>query len=232
MLRQRFALVLLAVIVSMAFLVVPAQADAGIEGEFVRLTDRERAASLQVDAELTGIARRWSAKLAADGRLSHNPNLANEVKQDWGKLGENVGTGDNAPQIHDAFMRSPAHKANIVDGEFTHVGVGVVIGEDGRIWVTEVFMRLRSSAKPPHPAPDATPAPAPAAPKAPRVMSPRPAAPAPPATSPTTTTAAPVTTTAPPTTVPLPPPRSTADGVAPPRYALVLEALSRLDRGQ
>src|SRR5688500_12976911 len=87
---------------------VAAAADTGAEADFIAVTNSTRAnrglGRLTVDAELTTVARRWSARMASENRLAHNPNLASEVRADWEKLGENVGTGDNVTQIHDAFM--------------------------------------------------------------------------------------------------------------------------------
>jgi hypothetical protein len=136
-------------------------AEEAAESQFISLANRERSRAFTVDGELTGIARRWSAKMASENRLEHNPNLANEVTQDWKRLGENVGVGNDPPQIHAAFMNSPGHRANIVDPDFTRIGVGVARGSDGRVWVTEVFMRLRSDDAPAAPPPTTTPAPAP-----------------------------------------------------------------------
>ena len=117
----------------------PAAAQASYESDFIRRINSERTsrgiAAMAVDSELTGIARNWAQHMASTNTLSHNPNLANQVKQDWVKLGENVGVGDTVDAIHTAFMNSPAHRANILDGDFTKVGVGVVTGGDGRIGV-------------------------------------------------------------------------------------------------
>jgi hypothetical protein len=45
-----------------------------------------------------------------------------------------------------AFMQSPGHRANILDSDFTEIGIGVVVTSD-RIWVTQVFREpLRSTA--------------------------------------------------------------------------------------
>ena len=208
--------------------VVPASAaEEAAESQFVSLTNSARAGSgagrLSVDGELTAIARRWSAKMAADNRLAHNPNLSREVTQDWAKLGENVGVGDNPDQIHQAFMNSPAHRTNILDGAFTRVGIGVVRGGDGRIWVTEVFMRLRSDDSGGAPAAPPTTA-------APRPVTTRPPAPvttAPPVTEPPTTTTSTTTTTLP-TVRPAPALASEPS----PRFVLVLSQLVALDRGR
>jgi hypothetical protein len=227
-------------------------ANAGAEADFVDRINGARASagkgSLVTNGELTSIARRWSQRMADEQRLSHNPNLANEVTQDWEKLAENVGFGQNVAQIHDAFMNSAAHRNNILDGALTHVGVGVVIDGGGQMWVTEVFMRLRgggggsapppTTAAPPPPPPPTTAAPAPTT---------APPATAPPTTraprvttattartpSPTTTAGAPpVTAAPPPTTVLEPPPVTPAASAPTPRLVLVLDGLVALDRGR
>jgi hypothetical protein len=113
---------------------------------------------LEVDGELTTIGRRWAGKMAAAGQISHNPNFPNEVTQDWEKLGENVGVGSNVDELHAAFVKSPAHFRNLVDGDFTHIGVGVVYTNDGALYTSHQFMKLRAArSQPPPPPPSSTP---------------------------------------------------------------------------
>jgi uncharacterized protein YkwD len=57
--------------------------------------------------------------------------------------------GPDARAIHDAFMNSPAHRSNILDTDFTEVGIGTATDENGTLYVTEVFrqpLRRRVSA--------------------------------------------------------------------------------------
>ncbi|HVF33257.1 MAG TPA: CAP domain-containing protein [Acidimicrobiales bacterium] len=135
-----------------------AQTDpATAETDFVARINRLRAAKglgvLSVHAELVDVARAWATEMAAADEISHNPALADRVRADWQKLGENVGVGMTVPRLHDAFVRSPAHYRNLVDPDFTHVGVAVVLGRDGAIFTTHQFMRLRMpKAAPPPPA--------------------------------------------------------------------------------
>ncbi len=91
-------------------------------------------------------AEQWAAHMAATGTLAHS-NLAHGLEGvSWTLLGENVGvsrpTSDTLRTIHDAFAASPEHHGNMVNGEFTHMGVGVATGADGRVWVAEVFGRI------------------------------------------------------------------------------------------
>jgi hypothetical protein len=237
--RRLVGLVTVALVAMTLVAVRPAVADAGQEADFVSRANGARAnsgaGSLKVDGELTAIARRWSGKMAAANQLSHNPNLSKEVSADWEKLAENVGFGPSVESIHQAFMNSAGHRANILDSALTHIGVGVVVDGDGQIWVTEVFMRLRGGA-----GGGGTPATT-AAPPPPTTAKPKPVTTAPPATAPRTTAAskpkvtappatAPATTAAPPpVTVPEPPPLPPDPT---PRLVLVLDQLRALDGGR
>lgn len=92
---------------------------------------------LTSSVELTRVARRHSAAMAAADLLHHDPALDAVVK-DWRKLGENVGRGPAAHALHTAFMASPTHAANVLEPGFDEVGIGVAV-VDGQLWVTEVF---------------------------------------------------------------------------------------------
>jgi hypothetical protein len=91
-----------------------------------------------VAADLAAVARRHSAEMAAKQSLYHNPNLGSEVTG-WQVVGENVGDGGTVDSIQNAFMNSPAHRANILAKDYTQVGIGTVTDSRGVIWVTEVF---------------------------------------------------------------------------------------------
>lgn len=176
---MRLRHLLVGVVVAMAaMLVVPGAAPAGAgvdpqaaESAFVARINALRASkglgTLTVDGELTTIARRWAGKMAAAGDISHNRNFQNEVTADWVKLGENVGMGPEIDKLHRAFVASPTHYKNLVDGDYTRVGVGVVVTADGMIFTAHQFERVASdnAVVVTTAAPAATPRPAAAAPK-------------------------------------------------------------------
>lgn len=116
---------------------------AASESAFVSKLNAARSARgihrLSVRSDLVAVARAQSARMASRSSLYHNPNITRDVRN-WRWVGENVGYGPNAAVIHTAFMNSPAHKANIVDRDYTEVGIGVVV-RNGRVWVTEVFRK-------------------------------------------------------------------------------------------
>ena len=136
-------------------ILAPARAGAsattdGQEREFADAINRERSArglpQLRVSSGLQSVARSWSNQMAANGQISHNPNLASDVGRvsgSWLSAGENVGVGYTVDSIHSAFMNSEGHRANIL-GNWNYVGLGVT-SSGGKIWVTEVFLRDSAS---------------------------------------------------------------------------------------
>jgi hypothetical protein len=168
-LRHRPVAVVALLVTALLFALIPspdvARADGGIEAEFVAAVNRERAAAglpaLSVAGDLTSVARRHSVRMADQSNLHHNPNLGGDVSG-WQKVGENVGRGPSVSSVHSAFMNSSGHRRNILDPEWTQLGVGVEV-RGSTIWVTEVF-RLPAGAAPkpePEPAPKPEPKPAP-----------------------------------------------------------------------
>lgn len=127
--------------------VAPAGADSlSDEWDFIARINRARAeaglAPLGVLGSLQDLARAQSARMAAQNRLHHNPNLAADIAAavpDWQRGGENVGVGYDVAGLHAAFMASPAHRANVL-GDWRYVGVGVVRAGD-KTWVTELFVQ-------------------------------------------------------------------------------------------
>lgn len=117
------------------------------EQEFLALVNIERAkrglGALRVRTDIVTVARRHSARMAAESRLHHNPNFSTEITG-WQRVSENVGRGPSVSVLHAAFMDSDGHRRNIVDDRVTEVGIGVVI-DGARIWVTVNFRRPSSN---------------------------------------------------------------------------------------
>lgn len=104
------------------------------------------------------VATAWSAHLGRGQVLSHNPELRAELEshgsREWTTYGENVGdagTGD-PNQVFVAYMRSPEHRANILDPRFRFVGVGVVF-TGSTAWDTLDFVDSYSTTPAPEPSP-------------------------------------------------------------------------------
>lgn len=56
--------------------------------------------------------------------------------------GENIARGQtSAQQVTNAWMNSPGHRANILNEDFTHIGVGYV--EEGNYW-TQIITQKKT----------------------------------------------------------------------------------------
>ncbi|WP_028784880.1 CAP domain-containing protein [Thalassobacillus devorans] len=119
------------------------------EQQVVELTNQERQkqglAPLKADAELSKVARDKSQDMASNGYFSHNsPNYGSPFDMmksygiDYRTAGENIAKGQRSPQeVVNAWMNSEGHRKNIMNPDFTHIGVGYV--ENGNVW-TQMFI--------------------------------------------------------------------------------------------
>ena len=119
-----------------------------LAGAFIAQINGARAshgrARLSIDSTLTSVATGWALSMSKTSVLSHNPRLATSVRG-WHYLGENVGVGYSLASLEQAFWASAPHRANLLDSDFTRIGVGVV-DDGGKLWVVEDFSRPAGSA--------------------------------------------------------------------------------------
>lgn len=117
------------------------------EQEVVALTNEERQKHglepLKVDWELSRVAQEKSRDMALNDYFSHNsPTYGSpfQMMQDWGisytNAGENIAKGQRTPsEVVNAWMNSEGHRANILNEDFTHIGVGYY--EKGNHWTQQ-----------------------------------------------------------------------------------------------
>jgi uncharacterized protein YkwD len=117
--------------------------------ELYSLVNNERAAHglgpLNWNDQLGRVAQGWSQHMAAVGSMSHQ-NLDAVLRSPAGAglsaLAENVfagGCGMSARQMHQAWMNSPSHRANIL-GSFSDIGIGVACN-GGALFAAQEFGR-------------------------------------------------------------------------------------------
>jgi uncharacterized protein YkwD len=112
-------------------------------GQFIGQINSDRTANhrprLTVSGPLMASAASWADAMARSNILAHNPHLATSVSG-WKYLGENVGVGYSVASLESAFWASAPHRDNMLDPDYTQVGVAVVdVG--GKLWVAEEFSR-------------------------------------------------------------------------------------------
>ena len=103
--------------------------------------ERSRAGlpALSVDEDAQAKAHAWAEKLAGEQSLSHS-NMAAGIEGSWRLLGENVAMGGSIDGLHQALMGSAGHRARLLDSRFTHVGIGIARGADGKLYIAQVFV--------------------------------------------------------------------------------------------
>ena len=133
--------------------------------DLLALTNADRSRNgltpLTIASDLQVYAQGWAEAMMRAGQLSHSADLA--VLSNGRLVGENVGQGPALTDIESAFMASPPHRANILEPDYSEVGVGVVWDGADYFYVAVIFRQATTAASPP-PAP-AEPKPAPAAPE-------------------------------------------------------------------
>lgn len=88
-----------------------------------------------LDPELTNLARRHSLDMWERKYFSHeNPDGLNPLERaeksavDFELIGENLALTKTVERAHEGLMLSDGHRRNILDPNFTRVGLGVVDG--------------------------------------------------------------------------------------------------------
>jgi uncharacterized protein YkwD len=113
---------------------------------------RKRLDNLNWSDDLARVARKYSQQMAKGNFFSHFDKAGNGVEEradaakiKWKKIGENLffcqGIDDFDAFAVKGWMKSPAHRENILDDEWTKTGIGVAQTRDGKIYVTQVFLK-------------------------------------------------------------------------------------------
>ncbi|MEO6803151.1 MAG: CAP domain-containing protein [Granulicella sp.] len=102
---------------------------------------------VRLDAALTQVAVAHAHLMADHGSISHrfsgelNLSARNSaVGAHFDRITENVAEGPTAVALHDAWMHSPGHRANILDRAVDAVGIAVV-ERSGQLYAVQDFQR-------------------------------------------------------------------------------------------
>lgn len=121
----------------------------GYEQEVIRLVNEIRAENglkaLTYDWELSRVARYKSQDMKDNGYFSHTSPVYGTPFQmiknfgiSYRSAGENIAKGYSTPQaVVNGWMNSSGHRANILNANYTHIGVGYVAS--GNYW-TQMFI--------------------------------------------------------------------------------------------
>lgn len=128
--------------------------DSAVAAALLAAINEARAAeglpALRATSTLGSIAASHASDMATQRRLSHNGSDGSSLGQRLNKVGagfaiagENVARGRGGaagmPDVAQAFLASPVHRANLLNPAFQEVGLGVTQEADGSNWITVVF---------------------------------------------------------------------------------------------
>lgn len=119
------------------------------ELQMVALVNEERTSrglsALEIDMEMVLVARAHSADMRDRDYFAHtNPDGLDPFDRmsaagiSYGTAGENLAYADSVSRAHTLLMESPGHRANILNGDFGRVGIGIVEIPSGWM-ITQVF---------------------------------------------------------------------------------------------
>lgn len=105
------------------------------------------------NGDVAKIALEYSKQMAKENFFGHFDSNGQGVLEraksaklkNWGKIGENLFSIEQTEKF-DGFavknwMKSPTHRQNILDPEWTATGIGIAESKDGEIFITQVFIK-------------------------------------------------------------------------------------------
>ncbi|NEA00812.1 CAP domain-containing protein, partial [Streptomyces sp. SID10116] len=126
------------------------QQPSGTAEQVVALVNTERAKAgcgpVRSNGKLATAAAKHSADMAARDYFDHTSpdgtdpgDRITAAGYRWSTYGENIARGQQSPAaVMDSWMKSPGHKANILNCDFKELGVGIHNGSGGPWW-TQAF---------------------------------------------------------------------------------------------
>ncbi|MHB0886141.1 MAG: CAP domain-containing protein [Bacillota bacterium] len=120
----------------------------------VNALNRERAqnglAPLKLNPTLTALARQKAGDMVKNNYFAHqSPTLGSAFDQMkragvyYTHAGENLGEANSVYSVDMRLLASPTHRANILNANFTEIGIGVVDISPSGAMVAEFFIGTR-----------------------------------------------------------------------------------------
>lgn len=121
------------------------------ERRMVNLVNQERQKQnlnpLKVDPELTRLARMKSQDMVKNNYFSHysptygSPfDMLDKYGVEYVAAGENIAANSSVDNAHSSLMNSEGHRRNILNPQFTHIGIGIVNSDKYGNMITQLFI--------------------------------------------------------------------------------------------
>jgi uncharacterized YkwD family protein len=105
--------------------------------------------ALKIDFRLVETARAKSQDMVDNGYFGHtSPSMGSPFDQirragiSYRYAGENIAGSSTAQRAFQMWMQSPGHRANILNANFTHIGIGVAQGSPYGKILTQHFIGI------------------------------------------------------------------------------------------
>lgn len=105
---------------------------------------------LKIHEDLVNLARLKSRDMIDLGYFSHQSptygspfDMMRNAGVAFSYAGENLAGASTVSRAHTSLMNSPGHRANILNENYTHVGIGIVDGGPYGKMYTQMFIRAR-----------------------------------------------------------------------------------------
>lgn len=103
--------------------------------------------ALKINTKLTGLARNYAQDMINRKFFAHNDPEGRspfDRMQQYGisyrYAGENLAINSSVAAAERAFMNSPGHRANILNPNYTQIGLGVRYNQSGSVYVVQEFI--------------------------------------------------------------------------------------------
>jgi uncharacterized protein YkwD len=119
------------------------------EAKVLAITNQERAdagcKALKLDSKLTKASQSHSEDMAKHNYFDHNSqdgrspfDRMSDAGYKFSAAAENIAMGQQTPAaVMDAWMNSPGHKANILNCDYTEMGLGYAVGNGSPYWTQD-----------------------------------------------------------------------------------------------
>jgi uncharacterized YkwD family protein len=123
----------------------------GQENQMFGLVNQERAKaglrSFAADMQLVELARKKSKDMIDHNYFGHTSptygspfDMMRKAGVSYFYAGENLAANSSVSGAHQALMNSSGHRANILNPNFTHIGIGILSSSKYPVMVTQMFV--------------------------------------------------------------------------------------------
>lgn len=121
------------------------------QAQVISLVNKERSAaglsSLSSDSQLAAVAQKKAEDMAKNGYFSHTSptygsafDMLKAAGISYRTAGENIAKGQkSAESVMNGWMNSSGHRANILSGSYTRIGVGYAVDGNGTPYWVQIF---------------------------------------------------------------------------------------------